>query len=67
MICEGCGTHVGIKQDGLIVSFWIEIVFFAMILASAIYFNVWLGIILFFLWSFVRIVLKSNGKLEKYE
>ena len=65
-VCENCGAHVGIKEDGLILYFWIEIVFFAAIIISAFYFKAWLGVLIFLVWSFLRMVIKSNGKLEKY-
>ena len=66
-VCENCGIHVGIKQDGWILFFWVEIVFFAIIFISAIYFNIWLGVLVFLVWSFLRMLIKSNGKLEQYE
>lgn len=66
-ICGNCGSHVGIKGDGLIVSLWVEIVFFAAIFISLIYVNIWFGMIIFIIWSLVRVMLKSKGELEKYE
>ena len=66
-VCENCETHVGIKQDGWILSFWVEILFFAAIFISAIYFNILLGVVVFLVWSFIRMLIKSIGKLEQYE
>ena len=54
-------------MDGFFTEIWIEIVFFIMIIASVMILKVWVGVVIFILWSIVRVYLKTNCKLEGYE
>tara|TARA_R110002049_G_C9077209_1_gene555338 strand:+ start:584 stop:883 length:300 start_codon:yes stop_codon:yes gene_type:complete len=67
-ICENCNSHIGVKTDHFFTDIWVEIVFFIFIIASiSLVLNTWLGLVIFVVWSSVRVYIKTNGKLECYQ